>query len=364
MQKRIPSKGCAQERPGSFWFRGLHGVGVRQYADLREKSGKLDSGTWAVIAEFNGPWHAWQVEEVHKCDAKNMCVIPVTSDTVASPWRAPRASEWTSSLNREEYLAGVKEIHNLIDAGRLTQVNLGRILSIDVGAPPPAMEVFQRLLTHHPAPYAGWFDFPPDPGPGSWLVSASPELAFEISDGVLRLSPMKGTARTRNGLLAKDYEENRLVTEALRRRVASLFAATQVVSSCRIESHPGLVQLTSTIESRVWPSHLSPSQWDEIFRLLSPPLSVVGVPIASAMHAISQLEPQPRGPYCGAIGWVDADKGECQMGAAIRSFWWDEGALKFGTGAGITRGSDPRAEWAETELKSDLPLRILAGEEP
>jgi len=67
---------------------------------------------------------------------------------------------------------------------------------------------------------------------------------------------------------------------------------------------------------------------------------------------IADLEPVPRGPYCGAIGWVDSDTGEGELAVGIRTFWAKEGSLRFGTGAGITWGSDPDREWAETELKA------------
>ena len=50
----------------------------------------------------------------------------------------------------------------------------------------------------------------------------------------------------------------------------------------------------------------------------------------------------PRGPYCGAVGWVDADRGTGELAVGIRTFWIaGDGALHFGTGAGITWGSDP-----------------------
>jgi para-aminobenzoate synthetase component 1 len=61
----------------------------------------------------------------------------------------------------------------------------------------------------------------------------------------------------------------------------------------------------------------------------------------------------PRGPYCGAIGWVDADRREGDLAVGIRTFWAQEGELRFGTGAGITWRSDPQREWAETQLKAE-----------
>src|SRR5699024_4328662 len=97
-----------------------------------------------------------------------------------------------------------------------------------------------------------------------------------------------------------------------------------------------------------------------ILHVMNPPLSVAGVPKGRALELIGELEPSRRGPYCGALGWIDADRGRAELGVMIRSFWWEQDGLKFGTGAGITAGSDPAGEWEETRLKSDRLIRILA----
>jgi para-aminobenzoate synthetase component 1 len=89
-----------------------------------------------------------------------------------------------------------------------------------------------------------------------------------------------------------------------------------------------------------------------------PPGSVSGAPKHAALAIIDRIEPVSRGPYCGAIGWIDSDLGRAELAVGIRTFWWTGAApsggatLSFGTGAGITWGSDPAAEWEETELKA------------
>src|SRR5690606_26060387 len=105
---------------------------------------------------------------------------------------------------------------------------------------------------------------------------------------------------------------------------------------------------------------VDPARWEEIVGRLNPPLSVAGVPKARALEVIGELEPTRRGPYCGAVGWIDADRGQALLGVMIRSFWWERGTLRLGTGAGITAGSDPVREWEETRLKSDRLLQLLA----
>jgi para-aminobenzoate synthetase component 1 len=67
-----------------------------------------------------------------------------------------------------------------------------------------------------------------------------------------------------------------------------------------------------------------------------------------------------RGPYCGALGWINGS--DALLSVAIRTFWKrDDEVLRFGTGAGITWGSDPELEWAETQLKARKLISIAGG---
>jgi para-aminobenzoate synthetase component 1 len=75
---------------------------------------------------------------------------------------------------------------------------------------------------------------------------------------------------------------------------------------------------------------------------------------------IAKLEPVSRGPYCGAIGWVDADRGVGELNVSIRTFWLADGRIHFGTGGGITWDSTPEGEWEETELKARRLLEVAS----
>ena len=92
-----------------------------------------------------------------------------------------------------------------------------------------------------------------------------------------------------------------------------------------------------------------------------PPGSVTGAPKLAAMEAIEEVEKESRGVYCGAIGWVDADTRSASLAVAIRTFWIDQGLVRFGTGAGITWSSDPVGEWQETELKAERLVALASG---
>jgi para-aminobenzoate synthetase component 1 len=128
---------------------------------------------------------------------------------------------------------------------------------------------------------------------------------------------------------------------------------------CAVEKHPGLVHLVSTVRARLLPG----VTWPDLLEATFPPGSVSGAPKLSALDIIGALEPAPRGPYCGAVGWVDARRGTAELAVGIRTFWIEHEVVKFGTGAGITWGSDPGGEWRETELKA-ARLVALAGAGP
>ena len=70
------------------------------------------------------------------------------------------------------------------------------------------------------------------------------------------------------------------------------------------------------------------------------------------------------GYYCGAVGWIDTERQRADLAVAIRTFTVVDGHTTFGTGAGITVGSDPAAEWVETELKAARLLAAATGSVP
>jgi para-aminobenzoate synthetase component 1 len=79
------------------------------------------------------------------------------------------------------------------------------------------------------------------------------------------------------------------------------------------------------------------------------------------LQAIEDLEPVPRGVYCGAVGWIDDDTGALELNVAIRTFQILDGRTHLGVGGGITADSEPGAEWRETELKAARLLAVATG---
>ena len=172
--------------------------------------------------------------------------------------------------------------------------------------------------------------------------------------------PVKGTAVDALRLVAseKDRAENVMIVDLARNDLGRVCAAGSVVVSelCGVERHPGLVHLVSTVRGRRRPD----VGLGALLRATFPPASITGAPKPRVMQAIEDLEPVPRGVYCGALGWFDADRHQADFAVAIRTFTCSPTATTLGVGAGITIDSNPAAEWAETELKA-ARLLALAG---
>ncbi|WP_198545967.1 chorismate-binding protein [Actinacidiphila yeochonensis] len=331
--------------------------------DVTSDVSALDSaGFWAVAADFEGRAVCARFGEVRRLPAPY-----AAGSAPAVPWRGPDPAAWTSSLDRAAYVAGVAAVRERVAAGEVYQVNLCRVLSAPLpagrggGRPGPDVDALGAALARgNPAPYAGTVRLPAH---GVEIATASPELFLRRRGAVVESGPIKGTARTPDGLLPKDHAENVMITDLVRNDLGRVCATGSVTvpALCALERHPGLVHLVSTVRGELRPG----TGWPELLAATFPPGSVTGAPKSSALRVIAELETAPRGPYCGAVGWVDADRGTAELAVAIRTFWLDREAsggpvLRFGTGAGITWGSDPAGEWAETELKAARLLSVAS----
>jgi para-aminobenzoate synthetase component 1 len=217
-----------------------------------------------------------------------------------------------------------------------------------------------RLAHGNPAPYAGTVRLPEH---GVEVATASPELFLRRRGPVVLSGPIKGTGRTEADLLEKDFAETVMIVDLVRNDLSRVCATGTVTvpDLCAVEKHPGLVHLVSTVQGELRPEAGWPALLDATF----PPGSVTGAPKSSALRIIEALERAPRGPYCGAVGWVDADRGIGELAVGIRTFWVERepsggATVRFGTGAGITWGSDPDGEWDETELKASRLLAVAS----
>jgi para-aminobenzoate synthetase component I len=261
---------------------------------------------------------------------------------------------WRSSLDRERWGSAVHEIHRHLTAGDCYQVNLTRRLDCDIAADPLAL--FRALLARNPAPHAALVRIA-----DVAVVSASPEC-FLRRDGLnIETRPIKGTASDPTALVAsaKDRAENVMIVDLARNDLGRVceYGSVNVPALFEVEQHPGLYHLVSTVAGTLRAGVTT----GDIIRATFPPASVTGCPKPRVLQIIEELEPVRRGVYCGAIGFVDADRHVLDLNVAIRTFTITERGTTFGVGGGIVADSDAVAEWEETELKARRLLEIARG---
>ncbi|MGH9165120.1 MAG: chorismate-binding protein, partial [Acidimicrobiales bacterium] len=254
------------------------------------------------------------------------------------------------------FCSGVEAIRAAIAEGDVYQVNLTRRLSAPIGPEADVAALGAALATGHPAPYSAVVRIPEA---GVHVASASPECFLRRRGRTVESSPIKGTAQDPGGFLAKDRAENVMIVDLVRNDLGRVceYGSVTVPALCRVEAHPGLFHLVSTVAGRL----RADVGWAELLDATFPPGSVTGAPKLAALATIAKLEPVPRGPYCGAVGWVDADSGQAELNVAIRTFWIEAGELHLGSGGAITWDSTPEGEWAETRLKSRRLLAVVSS---
>lgn len=324
------------------------GLWASSLVDVTDDPRALDAaGRWAVVLPFEGP----------PCFARfaNWSTEPPAGLTVGR-WRGPSEDAWTSSMDAAHYQAAVEATRQAIAAGTVFQANVCRVLQAPLSDDRDLLGLHLLLAARHPAPHASFIRVE---AAGVDIASASPELFLERRGPTIRTSPIKGTGRTPADLLPKDEAENVMIVDLMRNDLSRVCTSgsVEVPALLRLEAHPGLVHLVSDVVGQLREG----IGWAQIVDATFPPGSVTGAPKSSALTLIDRLEPASRQVYCGALGWVDADERTASLAVAIRTFWRDEDTIKFGTGAGITWGSDPRGEWHETELKAHRLLQVASG---
>lgn len=319
-----------------FWMGGRLAT---ELIELSDDPSCLDDGDfWAVSTTFEGAFTAAKFAHVVNAEFPN------------SPW-SPITGQWQSFPDRAQYISYVDRIRELIAQGWVYQVNACRQILVE-DSNENLRGLFSRILESNPAPWASYLEIP-----GINIASASPELFLKRSGGRLKTSPIKGTQNLgSNDFGVKDKSENIMIVDLMRNDLGMICKSgtVEVTKLLYSQDHPGLQHLVSDVEGDL----VEGISWKEILAAVSPPGSVSGAPKSSALSTISENE-YPRGPYCGALGWVQGDQAE--LSVAIRIFWKNE-KLNFGTGAGITFSSDSQQEWEETELKASRLVKIAAGQ--
>jgi para-aminobenzoate synthetase component 1 len=266
-----------------------------------------------------------------------------------------------SSLSHDAYATAFRQVLNYIDAGDCYQVNLSQRFSAAATGDP--WLAYQALRIVNPAPRAAYLNTP-----YGQILSSSPERFLKVERGQVETQPIKGTrARIGHARLdaerlrelqtsAKDRAENVMIVDLLRNDLSKTCesGSVQVTKLFDVESFATVHHLVSTVIGRL----RSDRDALELLRGCFPGGSVTGAPKLRAMQIIEELEPQRRGIYCGAIGYVGCD-GNLDTSIVIRTLLYTGGRVYFSAGGGIVADSKLEDEYQETFDKAAALLKLL-----
>ena len=273
----------------------------------------------------------------------------------------PGATAGEPVLNFGEipFKAAVERAKRYIEAGDAMQIVLSQRMSQPFAGSP--MSLYRALRAVNPSPYMFYFDFG-----GFHVVGSSPEILVRLQDGTVTVRPIAGTRRrgkTRDEDLAlerelladpKETAEHVMLVD-LGRNDAGRVAKTGTVRLTEyraIERYSHVMHIVSNVEGTLREG----LDAVEVLRASFPAGTVSGAPKVRAMEIIDELEPERRGIYAGAVGYLGFD-GNMDLAIAIRTAVIKDGQLHVQAGAGIVADSQPDAEWQETRNKARAILR-------
>ncbi|HSH47697.1 MAG TPA: aminodeoxychorismate synthase component I, partial [Halomonas sp.] len=257
---------------------------------------------------------------------------------------------FVGELSRQQYLARFARVQAYIRAGDCYQINLAQRFSAPYRG--DLWQAYRQLRQATPTPYAGymaWGD--------SAILSLSPERFIRCAAGQVEARPIKGTrprgnSRQEDQALAdslthsaKDRAENVMIVDLLRNDLGRVcrIGSVRVPQLCGLESYANVHHLVSVISGE-----LAAGQAPlDLLAAAFPGGSITGAPKVRAMQIIDELEPAPRGVYCGSLGYIDV-RGHMDTSIAIRTAVADRGTLHLWGGGGLVADSEGEAEYAET----------------
>lgn len=280
----------------------------------------------------------------------------------------PPVAHIQSNFTRIRYESVVRDTIAQIHQGNFYQANITRKFFGEFAATPDSFALFYALCEASPAPYSAYIRH------GSTaIVSSSPECFLTISPtGLITTRPIKGSARRgktkeedetiRHALKtsSKNHAENLMIVDLMRNDLSQISAPDSVAVTERagLYSYATIHHLISTVTAQKKPS----ARAVDVVRACFPPGSMTGAPKIAAMQWCALHEPQERGVYSGAIGWLGP--GDCcDFSVVIRTLILDGSRFEFQVGGGIVADSTPEEEWRETLIKARGILKAIGLDE-
>lgn len=259
------------------------------------------------------------------------------------------------------FLNNVEAAKHHIREGDIFQAVLSK--KIKAGYSGDLLDVYAQLVKLNPSPYMYCLR-----SGDRWIVGGSPEMLVRVQNGVVETFPIAGTRpmtgtptdddRLAAELLADDKEraEHAMLVDLARNDVGRVadFSSVRLRENMRVERYSHVQHLVSLVEGRL----RRDLDGMDAFNALFPAGTVSGAPKVRAMEIIHDLEPEARGPYAGAVGYLSFN-GAVDSAITLRSLYANGPRVTVQAGAGIVADSVPEREWMETEHKAKILTSIL-----
>ena len=271
--------------------------------------------------------------------------------------------EVRSNLEFSGYAKAFNTVQDYIRAGDCYQINLAMRFSAPCRGHP--WSLYLALRERSPAPFAAWMNFP-----FGQVLSSSPESFLSLKAGRVTTRPIKGTRpRGRDvqederlsaelATSAKDRAENLMIVDLLRNDLGKVCTpgSINVSNLFQVERFATVHHLVSTVTG-----HLAPDKTAvDLLAAAFPGGSITGAPKQRAMEIIESLEPNRRGVYCGALGYLGLD-GSMELNIAIRTLVCSNGQIRYWAGGGLVADSDVQGEYQECLDKGRAMKEVLDG---
>jgi anthranilate synthase component 1 len=286
---------------------------------------------------------------------------PVAGEQGEIDVSGPVTLAFVSNMSRAQYEQAVTQGKEYIKAGDIFQFVPSQRLRVKSAAKP--FDVYRALRVINPSPFMFYLK-----SPQCTLIGASPEILCRVMDGEVTSRPLAGTRRRgatdaedkdlEAELLAdpKERAEHIMLVDLHRNDVGrvSVIGSVKVTDCMVVERYSHVMHITSNVVGKLAPGKTA----IDALKVSLPVGTVSGAPKIRAMQIIDELEPTRRGPYGGAVGYLDF-AGNMDTCIALRTIVWKDGVYDVQAGAGVVADSVPATEWEETMSKAKALLKAV-----
>lgn len=288
---------------------------------------------------------------------------PVPDEFFTSPSGPElREEDFVSSYGQDRFMADVDKIKEYILAGDVMQVVLSQRMTTRLEASP--LDLYRALRSLNPSPYMYYMNLK-----DFHIVSSSPEILARLDHGEVTVRPLAGTRRRgvdeaedkalEIELLAdpKEIAEHLMLIDLGRNDIGKVCEAgtVDVTEMMIVERYAHVMHIASNVEGQVKPEITAM----DVLRATLPVGTLSGAPKVRALEIIDELEPEKRGIFGGAVGYLSWT-GNMDTAIAIRTAVVKENTLYIQAGAGVVADSIPRLEWKETMNKARSVIQAAA----